>query len=167
MSETRPAAASWAGGAILIALGLVLLAGELFTLSPWMVLASISAVLLALWAATRQYGFAVPAMIVAGLAVGTGWQDALVSSSGGEPVVGLALGFIGIYVVNLFARREAQWWPLVPGGILAAVGGQLVAQGTVYESWILPLWPVALIVLGLVLLYVTYRRGGAAQLPKT
>lgn len=167
MSETRPATTSWAGGVILIAIGLVLLAGQLFTLTPWLILASVSAVLFVLWAATRRYAFAIPAMIVGGLALGTGWQDAVVSSSGGEPVVGLALAFIGIYVVNLFARREAEWWPLIPGGILAFVGGQLVLTGTEYESWIASAWPVALIVLGLVLLYVGYRRGGGARLPKT
>ncbi len=166
MSETRPATASWAGGAILIAIGLALLAGQVFTLSAWIILASVSAVLFVLWAATRGYAFMIPAMIVAGLAVGTGWQDAVVSSSGGEPVVGLALGFIGIYVANVLTRRETQWWPLIPGGILAVVGGQLVLAGTAYQSWIAALWPVALIALGLVLLYVSYRRGGGARLPK-
>ena len=155
---TRPTENSWVGGAILIGIGIVLLAGQLFTFSGWIVLATISALFFALWLGTRQYGFVIPAMILAGLAIGVGWEDSLTSQSGGEVVLGLAGAFIGIYVVNAFTHREAQWWPLIPGGILAVVGGSQVFENTQYATWISQFWPVALIVAGLLVLFANFRR---------
>jgi hypothetical protein len=64
---------------------------------------------------------------------------------GGLVVGGIAMGFLVIYLID----RE-QWWALIPGGIMGTVAFFLLVA-TVAEY----VWPVALILLGLLLL-----RGG-------
>jgi hypothetical protein len=145
----------------------VLLAGQFFTFSGWFALAAISALFFALWIGTRRYGFSIPALIMAGLAVGVGWEDSLTSQSGGEVVLGLAAGFIAIFVVNVFAKRPAEWWPLIPGGILATIGGSQVLEDTQYANTIAQLWPVVLIAVGLVVLFANFRGSTRSPTQKT
>ena len=150
MNESRDG--SLVAGLVLLGIGIIALAAQLFTLTGWIVLAALSAGFFALWITTRRYGFSIPAMILGGLAVGLGWADALVSQSGGEVVVGLAAGFIGIYVVNVFSRMPASWWPLIPGSILGIVGLSQVLEQTQYADAVERLWPLGLIAVGVIIL---------------
>jgi len=64
--------------------------------------------------------------------------------------IGLGLGFVAIFVVQLVVARASHWWPLIPGGILVLVGlAETVPQAqAVLEKG----WPVILIVIGLAIL---------------
>jgi Na+/H+ antiporter NhaD/arsenite permease-like protein len=64
--------------------------------------------------------------------------------------IGLGLGFIAIFVIQLIVARQSHWWPLIPGGILVLVG---VAEGfpqahTLIEKG----WPLILVLIGLAIL---------------
>ena len=101
------------------------------------------------YAATRRYGLLIPAGILSGLGAGILLEDFGVTR---EPVVlGLGLGFLAIYGVDLATSRSpqrARWWPLIPGAILIAVAGAGGAFGDEGGRTIQQAWPVILIVIG-------------------
>jgi hypothetical protein len=105
---------------------------------------------------TRQYGYLVPGGIMTGLGGGivasqmTKWATS--EGEGGAVVVGLGLGFLGIWVIGSLMRTTPNhWWPLVPGGILSIVGGALLIGGDAVD--LLDYWGVAIIAVGLVILW--------------
>ena len=139
----------WLPGVILIAVGATLFAVQLLNLDGDVIVLVIGLIFAAAYATTRRYGLLIPAGILTGLGAGI-----LLENSGvmGEPVVlGLGLGFLAIYAVDLVstgARTPGRWWPLVPGGILTIIaaaestfgpdGARLISQG----------WPILLIAAG-------------------
>src|SRR5688572_3807630 len=119
-------------GIILVVVGVVLLGAQWFEVTGAGVLAAISAVFLVTHAATRHYGLLIPGMILGGLAAGVGLQLSGYDPEGGLVVIGLAGGFFGIFFIDvLLANHPNRWWPLIPAGILTAVGADQLARGTV------------------------------------
>ncbi len=112
--------------------------------------------LLGAFAYTRQYGYLIPGGIMTGLGAGIALQDLQVmsaESSGGVIVLGLGLGFLSIWVIGGVVRvAQHHWWPIIPGGILTAIGALLIigseAQG-VLDYWYIVLIAVGVVVLGL------------------
>jgi hypothetical protein len=142
------------GGAILIGLGSFLLLVQLFRPTGALILGALAVLFLALYAGTRSYGFVVPGMILGGLAVGLALEQTGNSLGGGAVVLGLASGFLGIHVVNVFTGAALHWWPVIPGGILAMVGGAQAVGGTNAAAVVATWWPVILIVIGVIALFV-------------
>jgi len=157
MNDRMTRTSSWWPGIVLIAIGTLLLMGQGLSYSGDLFLAVLALFFLSSYAATRKYGFLVPGLILGGLAAGVALEQTDIEMHGGAVVLGLACAFLAIYVANVLLARPAQWWPLVPGTILATVGGSLVLGGTeagvVAAQW----WPLGLIVAGIVLILV--RRG--------
>lgn len=161
MNATTNAERPWIAGVVLIGIGLILLAAQLFQPEEagWIVLGGLSLLFLALFAATRARGWTIPGFILGGLAIGVALEDLGYSANGSSVVLGLAAGFIAIYVTNALTGAPAYWWPLIPGGILAVVGGSQVIGGTAAEEVVARWWPIALIVVGVLVLF-----GGQRQL---
>lgn len=147
-------------GAILVTIGLALLATNWFALGDAFVIASIAAVFVVAYGLTRRYGFLVPGMILAGAAVGTGLQDYGYDPSGGLVAVAIGAGFLAIFLVDAVARDASRWWPLIPGTILVLFGLSEVTEGTTAQL-IEQLWPLALILAGAGILVGTARRSSA------
>jgi len=146
-------------GILLVVIGLLLLGANWFQATGAVALGALAAAFLVAYAGSRRYGLLIPGMILGGLAIGVGLQEAgYDGTDGGFVVLGLAAGFIGIYVVDAMVRGPAAWWPLIPGGILGVVGAIQVAEGTAAAAQIARLWPVALIAAGVVLLVVSAQR---------
>ncbi len=152
---------------ILIVVGVVGLASQLFDLSTdlggWIVLA-IGLGLLGAFAYTRQYGYLVPGGIMTGLGAGIVISEAFTfatdEATGGVIVLGLGLGFLSIWVIGMLAHvAQHHWWPIVPGGILAVVGGALLIGGRAVD--LLDYWGVAVIVVGLFVLWRAFVEGRA------
>ena len=148
-SATPARDSSWVGGAVLIAIGAFLLLMQLVQPSGPIVLGGLAVLFGALYAGTRKHGFLVPAMILGGLAVGIAVEQAGYGLRGSAVVLGLAGGFLGIYVVNTLTGLSGHWWPLVPGGILALVGGSQALTGTRGAELVGDWWPLMLILLGI------------------
>lgn len=166
MNTTPAVQRQWLPGIALIGIGLVLLVIEL--LQPrdadWIVLGSISILLFAFYAGTRQDGFLVPAAILGGLAVGVGLEDLGYGMSGGAVVLGLGGGFLAIYVIDTLFGAHPHWWPLIPGGILTVVGGSQAIGGTAAADAVARWWPAVLIVVGVFVLVAGQRQRSAPKL---
>ncbi len=165
MNATPTAQRQSLAGTALIGIGLVLLAVELFqpTDADWIVLGSISILLFAFYAGTRQDGFLVPGAILGGLAIGVGLEDLGYSMNGGAVVLGLGAGFIAIYVIDTLFGAHPHWWPLIPGGILAVVGGSQAIGGTAAADAVARWWPAVLIMVGVFVLVAGQRQRSAPK----
>jgi hypothetical protein len=145
-------------GIILVGIGLVLLVAQWFELTGAGVLAAIAAVFLTTYAASRNYGFLIPGMILLGLAAGVGLQESGYDPQGELVVIGLAGGFFGIFIVDVLTGHPDRWWPLIPGGILSAVGSEQLVRGTAAADAIVRFWPIVLVIAGVAILMTNLRQ---------
>lgn len=140
-------------GIVLIALGVLFLIGQRLDVGGEGVVAVIGLAFLTAYAFTRNYGFLVPGGIMTGLGIGIIYET-LLDANGAPVLLGLGLGFLTIYVISrLRGRMPADWWPLIPGGILTTVGLFLAADQTGLLGAIGRWWPAALIIIGVFLIY--------------
>lgn len=125
--------------------------------------------LLGAFAFTRHYGYLVPGGILTGLGAGIALQDAFTltdDTSGGVIVLGLGLGFLSIWLIGQIVNvARGLWWPLVPGGILAVVGGALLVGGDAVR--ILDYWGIVLVLIGIVVLWRAFTAGRRPGQPLT
>ncbi len=139
----------WLPGVILIVIGATLFGIQWLHLDADVIVLVIGLIFVAAYAATRRYGLLIAAGILTGLGAGILLQDFGVTR---EPVVlGLGVGFLAIYLVDLAARRSpqrARWWPLIPGAILTIIAGAGGAFGDEGGRTIQQAWPIILVVIG-------------------
>ena len=139
----------WLPGVILIVVGVTLFAVQALDLDADVIVLVIGVVFATAFVATRRYGLLIPAGIMIGLGTGILLEDL---GMRGEPVVlGLGLGFLAIYGVDLLvsgARSPGRWWPLIPGTILTVVAGAESTFGAEGTRVIQQGWPILLIAAG-------------------
>lgn len=145
---------------ILVGVGaLVMQVAEQEQIAGGGVVALIGLGLLGAFAYTRAYGYLIPGSIMTGLGIGIAAAEVIKATDEGEGgviVLGLGLGFIGIWVISALTRLSAHhWWPLVPGGILVVVGGALLIGGQAIQ--LLDYWGVILVAIGLIVLWQAMR----------
>ena len=152
-------------GVILIAIGAVGLATQVLRPSAdiggWIVLI-IGLGLLGAFAWTRHYGSLVPGGIMTGLGAGIlasqSLEFATDEGTGGAVVLGLGLGFLSIWVIGAIVQvAQHHWWPLVPGAILASIGGALLIGGQAID--LLDYWGAVIIVVGLFVIVRAWYEG--------
>ena len=143
-------------GLFLIGLGLLLLAAQ-FIQAQWMgllilPLLSVGFLLWGLFA--RNPGLLVPGGILGGIGLGTYLNSGLFAEAGeqtqgGVFMLAFAAGWALIVLLSLVINR-VQWWPLIPGGIMAVIGAALLAggAGVMVLEWLGKLWPLILIAIG-------------------
>jgi hypothetical protein len=142
-----------APGVILIALGALFFVVQLTDVGEQAVVAVIGGAFLVAYAFTRQYGFLVPGGIMTGLGLGIVLQNQGTLEEGGVVVIGLGAGFLSIYVIDLLVRgSSALWWPIIPGGILTAIGVLIETNQTEILAELQWAWPLVLIAIGVIVL---------------
>lgn len=141
-------------GAILILLGLVFLAEQLVGgFGEEVFLFVIGGAFLLGYFLRRRYGFLIPGCILVGLAFG-GLGENSPFAIGDFTNVGLGLGFVAIYLIDLAYTGSSHWWPLIPGVILVVTG---IAQGNeAIENLFRVGWPLILVFIGLLILAGTF-----------
>ena len=148
-----------APGAILIALGALFFVVQLTDGGGEAVVAVIGGAFLVAYAFTRQYGFLVPGGIMTGLGVGIVLQNEATPEAGGVVVIGLGVGFLLLYAIDLLVRQGAAlWWPIIPGGILTAIGVLIEADQVQILNQLEWAWPLVLIAIGVIVLFLQVRR---------
>lgn len=122
----------------------------------------LGAAFLAAFIARREYGFLIPGAILGGIGVGILLTDIVDDSmSGAVIVLSLAGGFASIWLISAItgipggqpgeeAAAESAWWPLIPAGILTAVG--LIVLTDFDAGSVVQWWPLVIVAVGLLLL---------------
>jgi len=152
---------------ILIVVGVVGLASQMFEFSTntgGLIVLIIGLGLLGAFAYTRQYGYLIPAGIMTGLGAGIIASENITfvddQTASGAIVLGLGVGFLAIWLIGGIMRvAQNHWWPLIPGGILAVVGGALLIGDQAVS--LLDYWGVAIIAVGLFVLWRGFVERGA------
>lgn len=146
------------GGALLILFGLLILAAKLFDLGLLLV-AFPGLAMLALGIITRSSGWLIPAGILNGISLGiVAVEQFKLGALIEEPAAFLlcfALGWFSIPVFSMLFTRERHLWALIPGGVMAIIGGTIAggAAGLQVLSWFNYIFPAALILVGLLIIF--------------
>jgi hypothetical protein len=148
-------------GVMLVAIGLMALALQFVDLGNlvWLVFGGLALIFIATGIITRTFGLVIPGGILAGLGLGmflmlqpVPFVDGLDGAS--VFLLGFAAGWLLIALLSPLTGEGFQWWPLIPGGIIGAVGLALLSGdfGLTILQFFGYAWPVALIVGGIYLL---------------
>lgn len=152
---------AYVGAALLIVIGLIGLVANIggSQYVAELIPLAIGFTFMVAYAMTRNYGFLVPGAIVSGVGLGVLTSSlAGASDLGPFAVLGLGLGFVLIFVVDMLVTRASQrWWPLIPGGVMLLIGTGMASQSDGLLR--VDIWaPALLIGLGLLLLIVRMRQ---------
>lgn len=108
---------------------------------------------------TDSFGLLIPGGVLSGIGLGTYLVSGPLSDVEGAATVAVfllafAAGWALITLLSGFTGEGLQWWPLIPGGIMAAIGGALLSGGFALEvlSWLGRGWPLGLVIVGLYLI---------------
>lgn len=150
-----------AAGVALIAIGLLLVLVQIVKIDipGWLFLGGLGLIFLVWGLLTRTFGLIIPGGVLGGIGLGVfltelpldGMTD---TASGGLFLLGFSLGWALITLLSPLTTERIQWWPLIPGGIIAAIGAVLLLGG--FGLQLLTLlgvaWPLILVVIGVYLL---------------
>ncbi len=148
-------------GVMLVAIGLLALALQFIDLGNlvWLMFGGLALIFIVTGIVTRTFGLVIPGGILAGLGLGMflmlqpiPFLDGI--NEGGVFMLGFAAGWLLITLLSPLTGEGFQWWPLIPGGIIGAVGLALLSGdfGITILQFFSYAWPVALIVGGIYLL---------------
>ncbi|MDX1615590.1 MAG: hypothetical protein R3300_14860 [Candidatus Promineifilaceae bacterium] len=163
-------------GLILIALGIVALAGQLVDLHlgedvGLLVIPAVGAVFMLAGILTRQAGLMVPGGIISGI----GWGAYAVAGpfawtsdtqEGGIFMLVFAAGWASITLFSTLFTRERAIWALIPAGIFALIGTAVFSGGVLLSALELigRFWPAVLIVIGAYILLKSLRQPDKGKL---
>jgi hypothetical protein len=152
-------------GLVLLLIGLFLLVGNFVSIDLGALFPLGLGLIFLVWgSAARKLGLLIPGGILSGIGVGAWLISGPFSrladpAEGGLFMVAFAFGWALITLTSALFVRETAWWPLIPGGIMAFIGGALLIGGPALE--VLEIlgqgWPIVLIAVGLYLLL--WRKG--------
>ncbi len=149
------------GGALLVAIGLlVLLAQNVQTETLGLLfLPALGGLFLIAGIVGRQAGFITPGGILTGIGVGAILTQASSlplseAARGGMFLLAFGGGWFLITALTAAFTRHTQWWALIPGTIMALIGGALMLGGTALNvlefagRW----WSLLLVAFGLLII---------------
>ena len=159
----------YVGGAVLIGSGALMLLAQFVELRL-LTLPLLSAIFLLAGLFSRQAGWFIPAGVVGGIGLGALMIDGALmqiseQAEGGIFLLCFALGWASIYILSKLFTSEPQRWALIPGAIMAFIGGAVLLGEDgkrfleVFFGTLSYVWPLALIAGGI---YLLVRRGRAS-----
>lgn len=163
------------GGLVLIGIGLLALLGQYASRFQFdfglLIVPMIGAALLLAGIFTRNPGPMIPGGIMSGIGLGswliTGpFSDMAGDMEGGVFMLAFAAGWLLIVVATAVFTPKAHLWPLIPAAIMALIGSSILYGGLFLQLLSLAgkLWPLALIVGGLLVMSRGLKQGKTAVL---
>jgi hypothetical protein len=149
------------GGIALILIGIALLLNQWLDIGSYLVLL-IGAGFLVWGVLSRRGGLIIPGGVLSGIGLGIlateGPWNIPVANPNGMFLICFALGWFLITLLTGLFTGYTQWWPIIPGGIMAILGAVVLLRGDPrvwqeYSGWIVSF---ILILLGV---YLIVRRG--------
>lgn len=146
---------------MLIAIGLLAFLSQVIDLPNvgWLILPGLAVIFLLWGLLTREVGLLIPGGILAGLGLGVylivgPYAGQIEENQGGIFLLAFSAGWALISLFSLFSKQGFQWWPLIPGAIIALVGVAVMRGGLAMQ--LLQIlgyaWPLALVAVGVYLL---------------
>ena len=134
-------------GLILVLLGLSLSGINIFAgFGENLFLLLLGGLFIAWYFYKNAYGLLIPGCILAGLGLGS-FGSNIFWSSPHQSTLGIGIGFIAVYVIDLLNNGKTHWWPLIPGGIMTVSS---LAKGPFgFRNFFKIGWPIIIIILGL------------------
>ena len=147
---------SLSAGLILIAIGLGLYAiDRIEGFGEEAVLLIIGSAFLIAYFVRKNYGLLIPGCILLGLGIGQVGHGSFFGF-GESQTLGLAFGFIAIYVIARLNEGKSHWWPLIPGGVMLVISIPRT-RGLMELVW--DHWQLILVFIGLLILVGAFRGG--------
>lgn len=153
------------GGLILVGIGLYLLVAQFFR-AQWMgltILPVLAGIFIVAGLVTRNPGLLVPGGILGGIGLGAYltsivYVDAAGETMGAAFLLSFAAGWALITVLSLLIGHRVLW-PLIPGGIIGAIGLALLAgsAGLQVLEFVGRWWPLLLVAGGVAMLWRVWR----------
>jgi hypothetical protein len=146
------------GGALLILFGILILGAKAFDLDM-MLVAFPGLAMLLLGIVTRNSGWLIPAGILNGISLAIlATEQFNLSAQIDIPIIFLlcfAVGWFSIPLFSMIFTRDRHLWALIPGGVMAVIGGTMAGgiENLEILSWFNYLVPAALILVGLGLVF--------------
>jgi hypothetical protein len=160
-SDAREVRGRWMAGIALIAIGVLVLVAQ-FAKSETLgllFLPGLGLIFLIWGSAAHSVGLLIPGGILSGIGLGVYLMGGPLSHLEGQTegavfLLSFAAGWGLIALLSGLVCRETHWWPLIPGGIMAFIGGMLLIGGAALTAleWAGKAWPLILIGFGLYLL---------------
>jgi hypothetical protein len=144
-----------AGGVILILFGMATLLQRWFDIGNYVVLL-LGLGMLGWGSVSRRTGWIIPGGVLSGIGLGIlameGPWRLPIENQNGLFLLCFAMGWFLITILTAIFTCT-QWWALIPGGIMALIGGSiLVTNGAVRWTDLNLVYAIILIVVGLILL---------------
>jgi len=117
---------------------------------------------LALYLATRKYGFLIPGGVMLGLGAGRIGEDSFFAFGESE-MLGLGCGFVAIYLIALLYQKKNAWWSLIAGAALIVMG---IPRTENVFAFLFRNWPLLIVIAGVLVLLGAFggrSRGGGAD----
>ena len=120
----------------------------------------------------RNKGLMIPGGILFGIGLGTVLNESAFATrlegdaEGALFLLGFAVGWFLITVLTKLFFNDFQWWPMIPGGIMALIGLGLLTDGALLQTigsigrW----WPLILIAIGISIVWSQFRKDDAEAL---
>lgn len=150
------------GGIALILFGLIALVAQFIDIGETLgllIVPTLGLIFLVWGLLTRQSGLLIPGGILSGIGAGTllitgPFETASGDVQGGVFMLAFALGWFLIPILSILFTRDNHWWAVIPGGIMAIIGGGLLFGGVALAAleFLGQIWPVFLILGGILLL---------------
>ncbi len=147
-------------GVILVLFGAMLLFQRWFDITTYAFLL-LGFAMLAWGSLTHRTGWLIPGGVLSGIGLGIlameGPWNFPAEMQGGIFLVCFAFGWFAITLLSAIFTCT-QWWALIPGGIMAVIGGAiLVTRGGIHWQDLNLVYAAVLIVVGLLLLFFRSR----------
>lgn len=158
MSDRKSSQVS--AGLILITLGLGLYAiDRVEGIGPESLMLVIGAAFLIAYFVRKNYGLLVPGCILLGIGIGNVGRGSFLSF-GESSSLGLAFGFIAIYVIARLYEGKSHWWPLIPGTVMLVMA---IPMTHGWAEYLWQHWQLILVLIGVLILVGAIRGGGSSE----